>query len=254
MVGDLFQLRPVGDGWIFGHSSCDYSSLAPNLWQTHFTMFELTEIMRQKDDITFAELLNRIREGKQTENDLAMLKSRSISLEDSEYQALKSELHLFPCNAAVDTHNESMYKSVQTEKAEIECLDTVLGEDPDDVKQRILVQVRGKRVNDTGNLSENLKVAVGLCYNTTHNVSVTDGICNGTPCILKKIHYIEKQKCVPSCLWVEFLDKMLAETHVENMRIITKNILRFRKSGLLYGLFGELSCFDEKQLFVNNFL
>ena len=207
LVGDLFQLRPVGDGWIFGNSSHDYSSLAPNLWQTHFTMFELTEIMRQKDDITFAEMLNRIREGKNTENDLIMLKSRSISLEDSEYQGLKNELHLFPCNAAVDTHNTNMFESVQTEKADIECVDTVLGEDPDDVKQRILDQVRGKRVNDTGNLSEHLKVAVGLCYITTHNVSVTDGICNGTPCILKKIHYMEKQKCVPSCLWVEFPDE-----------------------------------------------
>ena len=58
LVGDLYQLRPVGDGWIFANASCDYTPLAPNLWQTHFTMFELTEIMRQKDDAMFAELLN----------------------------------------------------------------------------------------------------------------------------------------------------------------------------------------------------
>ena len=64
LVGDLYQLRPVGDAWIFAGNCSDYSSLAPNLWQTHFTMFELTEIMRQKDDSSFAELLNRIREGK----------------------------------------------------------------------------------------------------------------------------------------------------------------------------------------------
>ena len=41
-------------------------------------------------------------------------------------------------------------------------------------------------MSDTGNLSETLRVAVGLSYDTTHNVSVTDGICNGTPCVLKK--------------------------------------------------------------------
>ena len=40
-------------------------------------MFELTEIMRQKDDAQFAELLNRIREGKHTEEDLSLLKTRS---------------------------------------------------------------------------------------------------------------------------------------------------------------------------------
>ena len=59
------------------------------------------------------------------------------------------------------------------------------------------------------NLSEILKVAVGLHYDTTHNVSVADGICNGTPCVLRKIHYMEKQKSIPSCLWVEFSDSSI---------------------------------------------
>ena len=206
LVGDLYQLRPVGDGWIFANAFCDYTSLAPNLWQTHFTMFELTEIMRQKDDRMFAELLNRIREGNQTEEDLTMLKSRSMSFQDSKYHDLKNQLHLFPCNAAVDTHNEDMFNNVVTEKVKIECFDVVLGEDSEEVKQIILGQIKGKRTNDTGNLSEILKVAVDLNYDTTHNISVEDGICNGTPCVLRKIHYMENQKSVPSCLWVEFPD------------------------------------------------
>ena len=194
LVGDLFQLRPVGDGWIFAESSSDYTSLAPNLWQSHFTMFELTEIMRQKDDAPFAELLNRIREGKENQEDINVLKSRSISYKDLAYQPLKNELHLFPCNADVDNHNKKMFDSVTTEKVEIKCVDTVLGEDPDEVKRKIVEQLKGRKINDTGNLSENLKVAIGLGYITTHNVSVTDGICNGTPCVLKTIHYMEKTK------------------------------------------------------------
>ena len=209
LVGDLYQLRPVGDGWIFANASCDYTPLAPNLWQTHFTMFELTEIMRQKDDAMFAELLNRIREGNQTEEDLSVLKSRKISLGDSKYQDLKNELHLFPCNAAVDIHNANMFDNIVSEKAKIESFDIVLGEDSEEVKQKILSQIKGKRTSDTGNLSEILKVAVGLHYDTTHNVSVADGICNGTPCVLRKIHYMENQKSVPSCLWVEFPDSTI---------------------------------------------
>ena len=209
LVGDFYQLRPVGDGWIFANNSCDYTSLAPNLWQKHFKVFELTEIMRQKDDATFARLLNRIREGNQTDEDLNLLKSRSISFEDSKYQDLKNELHLFPCNAAVDTHNANMFDNINTEKTKIECFDIVLGEDSDEVKQQILGQIKGKKTNDTGNLSEMLKVAVGLHYDTTHNVSIADGICNGTPCVLRKIHYMEKQKSVPSCLWVEFPDSTI---------------------------------------------
>jgi len=30
------------------------SALASNIWKAHFTLFELTEIMRQKDDVSFA--------------------------------------------------------------------------------------------------------------------------------------------------------------------------------------------------------
>ena len=55
-VGDLFQLQPVRGNWIFNDLTHDVSALAANLWKEHFKMFELTEIMRQKDDLDFTEL------------------------------------------------------------------------------------------------------------------------------------------------------------------------------------------------------
>ena len=67
-VGDLFQLSPVMDSYIFkdmNHS--EYAILAPNLWKELFKMFELDEIMRQRESKDFAEMLNRLREGKHTE-------------------------------------------------------------------------------------------------------------------------------------------------------------------------------------------
>ena len=209
LVGDLFQLRPVGDAWIFANNSNDYSSLAPNLWQSHFTMFELTEIMRQKDDASFAKLLNRIREGKHTDKDMRVLKTRAISSEDAGYQTLKNELHLFQCNAAVDAHNTNIFNCTTTEKVEVKCVDAVLGEDSNEVKSVLLTQLKGKKMNDTGNLAETLRVAIGLCYDATHNIAVNDGICNGTPCILKKIHYIERESVVPSCMWVQFPEESI---------------------------------------------
>ena len=126
LVGDLFQLRPVGDSWIFADLKEGYTSLATNLWQTHFSVYELTEIMRQKDDHTFAELLNRVREGNQTEEEIALLKTRSVSRDTERYESLKDALHLFPCNEDVDDHNDSVHSLATTDKAEIRCLDTVL--------------------------------------------------------------------------------------------------------------------------------
>ena len=70
LIGDLCQLQPVGDGWIFKDLTVGYGPLATNLWKEYFTAFELDEIMRQKDDQDFAMLLNRLREGKQTQADV----------------------------------------------------------------------------------------------------------------------------------------------------------------------------------------
>ena len=67
-VGDLFQLKPVFDKWIFENSYA-YSALATNIWQEHSKMYELSEIMRQKDGREFAGLLNRLREGKHTQQE-----------------------------------------------------------------------------------------------------------------------------------------------------------------------------------------
>ena len=49
-VGDLFQLKPVFDKWIFENCQMGYNVLASNIWTEYFTLFELTEIMRQKDE------------------------------------------------------------------------------------------------------------------------------------------------------------------------------------------------------------
>lgn len=51
-VGDLFELKPVFDKWIFENTNDSYSALATNIWSEYFTFVELTEIMRQKDDRT----------------------------------------------------------------------------------------------------------------------------------------------------------------------------------------------------------
>ena len=72
-------------------------------------------------------------------------------------------------------------------------------------------------MNDTGNLAESLCVAVDLRYDTTHNIAVNDGICNGTPYILKKIYYFEIDNSIPSCLWVQFPDKSIGrQTRKDN--------------------------------------
>ena len=78
-IGDLFQLRPVMDGYIFKDvDNSEYGVLAPNLWQKHFKMYELHEIMRQRESKLFAEVLNRLREGNRTDN-ILKIKERIVT-------------------------------------------------------------------------------------------------------------------------------------------------------------------------------
>ncbi|KAJ8050053.1 hypothetical protein HOLleu_03100 [Holothuria leucospilota] len=47
-VGDLFQVKPVLDGWIFDDLIDNYGPLATNLWKSNFTAYELTEKNEKK--------------------------------------------------------------------------------------------------------------------------------------------------------------------------------------------------------------
>ena len=57
-VGDFQQLSPVYESRVYKSPKDPYHALA-NLRESNFFLFELTEIMRQQDDSTFAELLSR---------------------------------------------------------------------------------------------------------------------------------------------------------------------------------------------------
>ena len=107
-IGDLFQLQPVFDGYVFNDiQNSEYSILSPNLWEKYFTMYELGEIMRQRESKIFAEILNRLREGKHTADDIAKIKERCVN----ESSCPKEAPRLFIQNAKVDEYNETVYRT-----------------------------------------------------------------------------------------------------------------------------------------------
>jgi hypothetical protein len=60
-AGDLRQLPPVRDKYVFEKSTLDgRPSVAPCHWSENFKIYYLTEKMRCPDDITFAELCDRV--------------------------------------------------------------------------------------------------------------------------------------------------------------------------------------------------
>ena len=136
-VGDLFQLKPVFDKWIFGNSQIGYDALASNIWAEYFTLFELTEIVRQKDDKEFAELLNRLREGKHSKDDIALLKQRFLNVRSEEDNYPFNITHLFTTNAPVHAHNNFLYAFSKNDMGEVKAVDIIVGDVSDDLRKQI---------------------------------------------------------------------------------------------------------------------
>ena len=85
-VGDLYQFKPVTGDWIFNDMTHGASNLSTNKWKDHFKIFELNEIMRQKDDKEFAEMLNRLRVDALTNEDKMKLEKCKVSKDQDNYE------------------------------------------------------------------------------------------------------------------------------------------------------------------------
>ena len=69
-IGDFLQLPPVNAYTVYSVlHRVGYKVFNKPLW-SHFFLHELVQIVRQSSDPLFAKLLNRVREGKHTEDDL----------------------------------------------------------------------------------------------------------------------------------------------------------------------------------------
>ena len=105
-VGDLYQLKPVMGQFIFEDYKNNYAPLATNLWTEYFKIFELNEIIRQKEDKKFAQLLNRLRTGNQSQNDITTLKRTKI--QNKHLRDKMSIPHFYPTIKQVNLHNKEI--------------------------------------------------------------------------------------------------------------------------------------------------
>ncbi|XP_061173536.1 uncharacterized protein LOC133182702 [Saccostrea echinata] len=200
LIGDLFQLKPVMDGWVFDDLKKNFGPLATNLWRDLFTMHELTEIMRQKDDVHFAELLNRLREGNQTEADIQTLKQRCVDESQPVYP--RDAPRLYTRNESVNAYNNQVFLLADGEKVNIPAHDSVVGRE--NLLQHLNLPDDSSK---TAGLAKNVPIALRLQYEITANLCVEDGLTNGTSC---KAEYIERRQESterPSIIWVSFDDR-----------------------------------------------
>ena len=92
--------------FVFEDYRNDYGPLATNLWKENFKLYELTDIMRQKDDKQFTQLLNRLQVGTHTKNDIKLLKKTKTT--NIHLKNKISTPHFYPTLEQVHLHNEQV--------------------------------------------------------------------------------------------------------------------------------------------------
>ncbi|VDI71350.1 Hypothetical predicted protein, partial [Mytilus galloprovincialis] len=91
-----------------------------------------------------------------------------------------------------------------SQKVKVKAVDTVCGDLPASVKTKLLSSLPEKQ-SDTANLAKEVVLAIGMKYDLTANIEVTDGLTNGSTCELKLIE-CKTSSLRPSIIWVKFED------------------------------------------------
>ena len=210
-VGDLFQLKPVFDGWIFENLNQDYGPLATNLWTDNFKVYPLLQIMRQKNSTDFALLLNRLRESKHTADDIQLLKTRLIDSDVFRPDYPLKLPHIYLSNKLDDSHNNLVFEtSPGSNKISIQAVDVVLGDVSKEVKNRVKRSIP-QTTSKTMGLTLLYKSAVGMRNELTCNVDVEDGLANGAGCILEAVGSVSDSGKIGH-VWVQFEDESVGKT------------------------------------------
>ena len=159
-VGDFYQLNPVNDRLVFLDPKEGAKALAPNSWKDHFKIYELVDIMRQKDDPKFAQLLNRLRLNGLTEEDKDDLRKRVVDRNSSEYP--RDAVHLFAEKEGMYKHNESIMNGFDGEEVDIPCHDTVASANISQKRSRELISELPDDLEKTANMEKVFTVKVGM--------------------------------------------------------------------------------------------
>ena len=161
----------------------EYGILAPNLWQEHLKMFELKTLMRQRKSEEFAEIFNRLREGKHTRDDI--LRTRDRIVQDSSANNLMQIPHLVVQNNKVDEYKVKLHCLAAGVKYTIKAEDSVVGANSAELRDKIMQQIandpRKTKQVISNQLAERERQEFAM------NLRIQDGMTNGTGNIVKKI-------------------------------------------------------------------
>ena len=206
-VGDLYQLPPIRRKPIFEKFNNECFNLC-HPWHV-FTMIELTDIMRQKNDRQFAEILNRFRTASQTEEDLNCINSRVLVPSTNNYPL--NALHIWAENDPVNEHNNKQLLQLSTPLFVLRATDQY----PSNVTKQDIDKVLSRGRSETGGLEFEVKIKEGARVMLTTNINIADRLINGQMGTVVKIH-VNKKTQKPTVVYIKFDDNEAGRTLIQN--------------------------------------
>ena len=183
-VGDLHQLPPVMDSPVFKFVPNEFSPLMDRnpLWDL-FQFYELTEVMRQKEELRFIEVLNNLARGLTTADDINLINTRVVKPADVPVTAIR----LFTTNKDVEEYNQIRIHQHTGKSYLSESRDYISGNSSDRSKFSIINSLKKKKTSEVNGIPHIIELKIGIKYMLTCNIDVQDGLVNGACGILKKI-------------------------------------------------------------------
>ena len=206
-VGDLYQLPPIRRKPIFEKFNNECFNLC-HPWHV-FTMIELTDIMRQKNDRQFAEILNRFRTASQTEEDLNCINSRVLVPSTNNYPL--NALHIWAENDPVNEHNNKQLLQLSTPLFVLRATDQY----PSNVTKQDIDKVLSRGRSETGGLEFEVKIKEGARVMLTTNINIADRLINGQMGTVVKID-VNKKTQKPTVVYIKFDDNEAGRTLIQN--------------------------------------
>lgn len=178
VVGDFKQLPPVGDCPVFQADPKDpYSFIVDKtdamLWR-RFKMYELTEIMRQKDDLRFAETLTRL-----GNNELSALDIKLLNTRVQNSDTTSNHVHLFYTNTEVSNYNQVKLEYLNTESFLSISHDRIIGAKSQKELTSLKKLLDSKKTSETYGLPSKILMKLEARYVITVNIDTSDGLTNG---------------------------------------------------------------------------
>ena len=168
-----------------------------SLWK-HFKIFELTEVMRQREDSQLIDLLNQVRVADIKPTDKELLESRVIQPLNDQYP--HDALHIFAENATANQHNLKMLQLVESAHHMIPAIDLL----PKNIPQQKINELLNHKQSETGGLAKTLQIKLNSQVMLTVNIDLQDKLVNGQLETIKHISIDTKGNVIK--IYIKFDD------------------------------------------------